>query len=392
MVGNRTPAKSRRAWFRVHGPLLFLALSLVPVGAPASARTDRELWETLPDGRPVHRFTITNGSGASVTVMDLGAAVTQLNVPDRNGTLADVVLGYDKAVDYITGNSPQFGLVIGRFANRIVGGKFSLEGVEYRLATQGNSGSTMHGGPQGFGTRLWKGSPVQTRDGEGVRFTLTSPDGDQGFPGRMSVKVTYVWTEDNRLIVDYEATTTKPTVINLTQHSYFNLAGAGHGDTLDHVLKLDADFYMDALPDNTPTGEIRAVKGTPFDFTAGKPIGRDLDARDPQMVANRGFNVNYVLRRSTVPGQVAPAALLMDPKSGRTLRILTTEPGLMLYTANFINTQRLMKGGIAYPLRAGVALETQHYPDAPNRPHFPRTTLLPGDKFVSRTIMAFGHE
>jgi aldose 1-epimerase len=344
----------------------------------------------MPDGRPVHRFTMTNAAGAQVSVMDLGAAVTALSVPDRTGKLADVVLGYDTPADYNTNNGPQFGLVIGRYANRIVGGKFTLGGVEYKLTTQGNSGSSMHGGPQGFGTRLWAGTRVRTRDGEGVRFTLVSPDGDQGFPGKMVAKVTYVWTADNRLILDYEATTTKPTVVNLTNHSYYNLAGAGNGDILRHNLKIDADFYMDALPNNTPTGEIRAVKGTPFDFSTGKPIGQDLMAKEPQMVANRGFNVHYVLRRSTIPGQVAEAATLVDPDSGRTLRLYTTEPGVMLYTANYISTDRVMKGGVKYPLRAGVALEMQHHPDSPNHPHFPRTTLMPGETFRSRTIMAFG--
>jgi len=356
---------------------------------PATAvRSD--IWETLPDGRPVHRFTLTNASGAHVSVMELGAAVTELWVPDRAGKLADVVLGYGKASDYITNNSPQFGLVIGRYANRIVGGKFTLGGVEYKLATQGRSNSTMHGGPQGFGTRLWQGRPVRTAEGQGVRFTLVSPDGDQGFPGQMTVTVTYSWAADNRLIVDYQAVTTKPTVVNLTQHSYFNLGGAGNGDVLGHNLKLFADFYMDALPDNTPTGEIRAVKNTPFDFSSGKPIGRDLMANDPQMVQNRGYNVHYVLRRSTIRGALADAALLTDPASGRTLRIQTTEPGIMLYTANFISTDRVMKGGMKYPLRAGVALETQHAVDSPNQPHFPRTTLMPGETFHSRTVMAFG--
>jgi len=376
-------------------PLRLLALGLLlPLLSPASAQNNRttireDIWGRMPDGRPVHRFTMTNASGAHVSVMDLGAAVTALSVPDRAGKMADVVLGYDKPTDYNTNNSPQFGLVIGRFANRIVGGKINLGGTEYKLTTQGNSGSSMHGGPQGFGTRLWAGTRVRTRDGEGVRFTIVSPDGDQGFPGKMVARVTYVWTADNRLIVDYDATTTKPTVVNLTQHSYFNLAGAGTGDVLRHNLKLDADFYMDALPNNTPTGEIRSVKGTPFDFSVSKPIGQDLMAKEPQMVANRGFNVNYVLRRSSIPGQVAEAATLSDPESGRTLRLFTTEPGLMLYTANYISTDRVMKGGVKYPLRAGVALETQHFPDSPNHPHFPSTTLMPGQTFRSRTIMAF---
>jgi aldose 1-epimerase len=357
--------------------------------APAAAAITEDVWDRMPDGKPIHRFTLTNAAGAHVSVMELGAAVTSIVVPDRGGKLVDVALGYDKPIDYVTNNGPQFGLVIGRFANRIVGAKFSLNGVEYKLATQGRSNSSMHGGPQGFGTRLWAGAKVRTKDGEGIRFTIVSPDGDQGFPGRMVATVTYVWTADNRLLIDYGASTDKPTVVNLTNHSYFNMAGAGNGDVLRQQLTIDADYYMDALPDNTPTGEIRKVAGTPFDFTKGKPIGQDIDARDPQMVQNRGYNVNYVVRRSTTPGMVAEAARVYDEGSGREVRILTDQPGVMLYTANFISTERPMRGGVRYPLRAGVALETQHFPDAPNWPHFPRTTLLPGHPFQSRTIFAF---
>ncbi|WP_419814552.1 aldose epimerase family protein [Glacieibacterium sp.] len=374
-------------------PLLIAGLLVAGFAAhPGMAATIRtDVWDTLPDNRPVHRFTMRNASGSEVSVMELGAAVTAIRVPDRGGKIDDVVLGYDTPIDYITNNGPQFGLVIGRYANRIVTGKFSLGGTEHKLATQGRSDASMHGGPQGFGTRLWSGKRVRTPAGEGVRMTLVSPDGDQGFPGKMVATVTYVWTADDRLIIDYTANTTKPTVVNLTQHSYFNLAGAGNGDVLKQTLKLDADYYMDALPNNTPTGEIRAVKGTPFDFSQGKPIGQDIAASDPHMVANRGYNVQYVLRSSPIPGEAAPAATMTDPQSGRTLKVLTTEPGVMLYTANFINTDRLMKNGVKYPLRAGAALEMQHFPDSPNRPHFPRTMLMPGQVFNSRTVWEFTH-
>lgn len=377
------------AGMRIGVSLLFAAAAVIaPV--PASARTGVDVWGKMADGRAIHRFTITNASGAQVSIMELGAAVTAVVVPDRDGELADVALGYHAPLDYVTNNSPQFGLVIGRYANRIAGGKFTLDGTEYKLATQGRSPSTMHGGPEGFGTRLWKGIEVHSPQGDGVQFQLVSDDGDQGFPGSMVATVTYVWTENNDLQIDYYATTTKPTVVNLTNHSYFNLAGAGNGDVLSQQLTIDADYYMEALPDNTPTGQILKVEGTPFDFSKGKPVGQDIDANDPQMVANRGYNVQYIVRRSTVPGQVAEAGRLYDPGSGRELRILTTEPGVFLYTANFISTERVMKGGVRYPLRAGVALETQHFPDSPNWPHFPRTTLMPGQTFHSRTIFDFG--
>ena len=203
------------------------------------------------------------------------------------------------------------------------------------------------------------------------------------------MNVTYHWSDDHRLTVDYEATTDKTTVINLTQHSYFNLAGAGNGDILQHSLQINADFFTFALPDNAVTGEIHSVQGTPFDFTTAKPIGRDIDSDDAQMRANRGYNQNFVLRRAALPDALAEAAVLHDAASGRRLTVLTTEPGLFLYTANFIDTRQRMKGGVTYPLRAGVALETGHFPDSPNQPHFPRTTLLPGEVFRSQTVFAF---
>ncbi|HSH15914.1 MAG TPA: aldose epimerase family protein, partial [Verrucomicrobiae bacterium] len=275
--------------------------------------------------------------------------------------------------------------------------QFTLDGTTFVLDSQvmrdGNPNPiVLHGGPDGFSNRLWQAGRVDTADGEGVRFTLVSPDGDQGFPGELTVSVTYHWTDAFELIVDYAATTTKPTVVNLTQHSYFNLAGAGNGDILDHLLRIDADFYTFALPNNIPTGEILTVHDTPFDFTTAKAIGRDIDADDPQMLANRGYNQNFVLRRSDMPGRTAEAAVLHDPVSRRTLTVHTTEPGLFLYTANFLTTNQVMKGGVTYPIRAGVALETGHHPDSPNQPHFPSTTLLPGERYSSRTIFAFSAE
>ena len=342
--------------------------------------------DALADGRAITRYTITNSSGAKATFIPLGAAILSVEAPDRDGTLADVVLGYDSAADYNTSNFAQIGLTIGRYANRIASTKIALDGQTFELQSGTTrdgepAPSVMHGGPDGFGNRVWSASQIRTADGPGLRFTLVSPDGDQGFPGRVTVSVTYHWTDDYRLIVDYAATTTKPTVVKFTQHSYFNLAGAGNGDVLGHTLAIAADFFTFALPDNTPTGEIRSVRGTPFDFTVAKPIGRDIEADDPQMVQNRGYNQNFVLRRSSVSGELAEAAVLHEPASGRTLTVSTNEPGLFLYTANFIDTQRIMKGGLKYPLRAGVALETGHFPDSPNQPHFPRTTLLPDETF-----------
>ena len=356
-----------------------------------------EPWGALDDGTPITRYTLTNAAGASASFMAQGAAILSVDAPDRNGELADVVLGYDSAAEYKTGNSPYIGLTVGRYASRLSSRQLMLDGKTFTLASQpGRDGTpnpiVLHGGPDGFSNRLWTPSRVTTEDGPGIRFTLHSPDGDQGFPGNMTVSVTYHWTDDYRLIVDYAATTDKATVINLTQHSYFNLAGAGSGDIQEHLLTINADFYTFALPNNIPTGELRPVTGTPFDFTTAKAIGRDIDADDPQMLANRGYNQNFVLRRADIPGEPVAAAVLQDPLSGRTLTVHTTEPGLFLYTANFIDTRKTMKGGVTYPLRAGVALETGHFPDSPNQPHFPSTTLMPGENFSSRTVFAFSAE
>lgn len=376
--------------------LSIVAASAVAFGALAqpSARISEEPWGALTDERAITRYTIANASGAKASFMPLGAAILAIEAPDRNGTLADVVLGYDSAADYNTANFPQFGLTIGRYANRIASTTIELGGETFELDSgtlrDGTPAPTvMHGGPEGFGNRVWTASRVRDAEGPALRFTLDSPDGDQGFPGRVTVSVTYRWTDDYRLIVDYAARTTKATVVNFTQHSYFNLAGAGNGDVLAHTLAIAADFFTFALPDNTPTGEIRAVRGTPFDFTVPKPIGRDIGTADPQMVQNRGYNQNFVLRRASIPGELVEAAVLRDPNSGRTLTVSTNEPGLFVYTANFIDTQRTMKGGVRYPLRAGVALETGHFPDSPNQPHFPSTALLPGEEFRSRTVFAF---
>ena len=379
---------------RQYGLLLALAAGVGPGKAMSQTTVHQESWGALADGRAMTRYTLTNAQGASASFMSLGAAVLSLDTPDRNGTLADVVLGFDTAADYAIDNSPQFGLTIGRYAGRIAGTRLELGGEIFELAAPPGRGGqparmVLHGGPEGFGYRVWSPEVVETADGRGIRFRLVSPDGDQGFPGELTASVTYVWTDDFRLIADYAATTTRPTVINLTQHSYFNLAGAGSGDILNHTLGINADFFTFTTPDNLPTGEIVSVLGTPFDFTSPKPIGRDIESDDPQMRANRGYNQNFVLRRSAIPGELAEAATLHDPVSGRTLTVLTSEPGVFLYTTNFLDTSRPMKGGATYPSRAGVALETGHFPDSPNQPHFPRTTLLPGETYRSRTVFAF---
>ncbi len=393
-MSSRNSARRHVSRFLILATLLVAAGPIATAAPQAKVKFAETLFGTLSDDTKVSQFTMTNASGASVTIMSLGAAVLSIKVPDRKGQMADVVLGYDTPADYKTNNSPMYGLTIGRYANRIAGTEIVIGGKTFHLVAPAGRGgapatSVMHGGPDGFSNRLWKPTRVHTSEGDGLRFTIVSPDGDQGYPGKLTTSITYIWTNDDRLILDYAAATTKPTVLNLTNHSYFNLAGAGHGDVLNQLLKIDADFFTFALPNNNPTGEIRAVKGTPFDFSAAKPIGQDIEADDPQMKANRGYNQNYVLRRSLVPGELAEAAVLSDPPSGRTLTVSTTEPGLFLYTANFISTTRTMKGGVPYPLRAGVAMEIGHFPDSPHQPHFPSTTLMPGETFHARTVWAF---
>ena len=378
----------------VKSTVVVLMLVLAVAQAEAATTLTQQPWGSLADGTAITKYTLTNASGARASFMALGAAILELQVPDKLGKRVDVVLGYDKASDYNTGNGAQFGLTIGRYANRLFGTRLLLEGKEFQLKAppnrDGSPGTVvLHGGPEGFGARVWQAEAVKTTAGQGLRFSLISPDGDQGFPGELRASITYQWTDDFRLLVDYEATTNKPTVVNLTQHSYFNLAGEGNGDILGHTLQINADFFTFALPDNKPTGEIRSVRDTPFDFTVAKPIGRDIESTDPQMQLNRGYNQNFVLRGSQTAEPLAEAAILRDPISGRTLTVSTTEPGLFLYTGNFIDTRRAMKGGKTYVTRAGVALESGHFPDAPHYSHFPSTTLLPGQVYQSRTVFAF---
>ncbi len=365
--------------------LCLLAATSVP-GAACAKPVTIEDWGKTPDGAAIRRYTMTNRHGASVSILNLGATIASLRVPDREGRLEDVVLGYAKAEDYLR-NGAFYGATIGRYGNRIMGSKLVIDGQTYTLSGQG--GATLHGGAKGFHTRMWAAAPVKTSHGQALRFTLVSPDGDQGFPGRLSAAVTFAWDDDDRLTIDYRATTTKTTVITMTQHSYFNLAGAGHGDILRHRLQIDADFFTPAGSNNAPTGEVLKVAGTPFDFTHAKPLGQDINSPDPQLARSHGYDHNFMLRRSLVPGEVVEAARLADPASGRTLTLSTNEPGLQLYTANGPGSPRPMRDGLTYGPHAGVALEAEHVPDTPNLTHFPHVVLRPGETYASRTVWQF---
>jgi aldose 1-epimerase len=343
-----------------------------------------EAFGELPDGRKVTRWHLENGSGANLTIMDLGATILTLNVPDRAGKFGDVVFGFDTAAPYLT-DSPYFGAVVGRFANRIAKGQFSLDGKSYTLATN-NGPNHLHGGKVGFDKRVWKGEKVDTKDGPGVKFTLVSADGEEGYPGEVTVSVTYVWTADNRLIVDYAAQSTKATPFNVSQHSYWNLGGADSAKTvLDHQLMIDADRYLPVDETLIPTGELASVAGTPFDFRKAKPIGRDIGAAHDQLKFGGGFDHNWVLNGAGL----RTVATLTDPASGRSMEIATDQPGMQFYSGNFLSGKVTGKGGNAYPYRSAIALETQHFPDSPNQKGFPDAILTPGEKYESRTMFVF---
>jgi aldose 1-epimerase len=340
----------------------------------------------MPDSTAVEVFTLTNAHGVEVRAMTYGGIIVALRLPDRNGRLDDVVLGYDSLQGYLR-SSPYFGAVVGRYGNRIAKGRFVLDGVTYRLATN-NGPNHLHGGLRGFDKVVWQAEPFQSDSGVGVTLSYTSPDGEEGYPGTLRARVRYLLTDRNELIVDYDATSDKATPVNLTQHSYFNLVGGGRRDILDHQLWINADGYTPVDSTLIPTGAIDSVAGTPFDFRTPTAIGARIGQDHPQLHFGAGYDHNWVLRREGAG--LAHAARLVEPTSGRTLDIYTTEPGLQFYSGNFLDGTITGKGGQVYGHRYGLCLETQHYPDSPNHPQFPSTILRPGDEYRSRTVFAFG--
>jgi aldose 1-epimerase len=353
-------------------------LLLLPLTMPASIA--KSPFGTMPDGTPVDLYTLTNASGLVCKVITYGAAITELHVPDRNGKPGDVVLGFDNLPQYLT-DSPCFGAVVGRVANRIAKGRFTVDGKTYTLAIN-NGPNTLHGGIKGFDKIVWKAEAKNGPEGPAVVFTHVSPDGDEGFPGALSVRMTYTLTNANEVRFDYEATTDKATPVNLTNHSYFNLAC--RGDVLAQVLELKAARYTPSDEGLIPTGAIADVAGGPLDFTIAKPIGRDI-AKVPG--GTHGYDHNYVIDGG---GRgIVLTAIARDPASGRTVEVLTDEPGVQLYTSNGMDGSIVGKYGHAYPAHAGFCLETQHYPDSINKPGFPSTLLRPGETFRSTTIYRF---
>ncbi|MDA0661056.1 MAG: galactose mutarotase [Planctomycetota bacterium] len=334
-------------------------------------------------GSAVTLFTCTNTNGLVLKLIDYGAIVVAMETPDRSGNLMNINFGFPTLEGYLQ-RHPYFGATVGRFCNRIAGGKFTLEGKTYQLATN-NGPNHLHGGVQGFDAKMWKGEPIETSHSVGVRFTLSSPDGDEGYPGHVTAVATYQLNNANELTVDLEATTDKATPINLTNHNYWNLAGVGHGNILDHVLTLAADKYLPVDSTSIPTGELADVAGTPMDFREPHIIG----ARIAQTGGNpRGYDHCYVIR-GAANNQLKLAAHVKHPGTGRVLEIHTTQPGVQFYSGNYLDGQPASGG---FEKHGGFCLETQHFPDSPNRPEFPTTILKPGEKFRQTTVHKFSAE
>jgi aldose 1-epimerase len=356
-------------------------LCSAPTQGTRMTRITEQDWGTTRDGTPVQLFTLTNRDGMVARITSYGAILTELQAPDRQGQLTNVVLGFDNLERYLQGH-PAFGATVGRVANRIAHARFTLDEQEYRLAAN-HGAHHIHGGIRGFDKVVWQSKALPAKhNAASVQFSYLSPDGEEGYPGNLSVVVIYTLTDDNELRIDYHGTTDKPTILNLTNHSYFNLAGSG--DVLDHELFIDADRYTPADQDLIPTGEIVAVKGTPLDFTQPTRIGERIDQLKPQP---NGYDHNYVLNSGG--SSLALAARAYEPHSGRVLEVLTTEPGVQLYTGNWLDGRIKGIGGVVYGRHGGFCLETQHYPDSINQPGFPSTVLRPGQTFQSTTVFKF---
>jgi aldose 1-epimerase len=345
----------------------------------------QEAFGTTGDGAPIQLYTLSNANGVQVAISDYGGIVTRLLVPGRDGNLEDVVLGYDSLSDYLRA-SPYFGAIVGRYGNRIAKGRFTLDGVEYRLATN-NGPNHLHGGLQGFDKVVWDAEPYRAADEVGLRLGYVSEDGEEGYPGRLAVTITYALTNRNELRIEYRAETDKPTVVNLTHHSYFNLAGHASGDILGHELMINPDRFTPVDEGLIPTGELRDVTGTPLDFRTATAIGARIDDDYEQLRFAGGYDHNWVL--NDYDGSLRLVARAHEPTSGRVMEVYTTEPGMQFYSGNFLDGSNVGKGGVPYQHRTGFCLETQHFPDSPNHPEFPSTVLRPGEVYESTTIYRF---
>jgi aldose 1-epimerase len=362
-----------------------------PVSAArAASGVTRAPFGATSDGKAVEIFTLTNAHGVEARITNYGAIIVSLKTPDRNGRFEDITLGYDSLTGYLRA-TPYFGAVVGRVGNRIARGTFTLDGVTYHLAIN-NGVNTLHGGLRGFDKVVWAPETFQNASGAGLALTYTSADMEEGYPGALTTKVTYTLNDSDQLLVDYQATTTKATPVNLTQHSYWNLAGDANRDILGHVLMLNAAGITPVDSTLIPTGEIMPVAGTPFDFRTPTAIGARIDQRDNQQIRfGGGYDHNFVLDRGGASADsMVLAARVTEPGSGRTMSVYTMEPGVQFYSGNFLDGSNIGKGGRVYHYRYGFVLETQHYPDSPNHPQFPNTILRPGQQYHTRTMFSFG--
>jgi aldose 1-epimerase len=369
--------------------VLMGALALACFAQPAPPKkgkvnVKKEAYGKMPDGTPVDLYTLTNANGMQAGIITYGGIVVSLTAPDRNAKYADVVLGMDSLAGY-QAEAAFFGALIGRYGNRIGGGHFTLNGKTYQLP-KNDGDNTLHGGAKGFDKHVWTAKEVSREGGPSVELSYVSKDGEEGFPGTLISKVVYTLTNKNELNIDYTATTDKDTVVNLTNHSYFNLAGQGEGDILQHQVTIYADNFTPVDKGLIPTGQIKPVKGTPFDFTIATAIGARIGQQDEQLVFGKGYDHNWVLN----PGSgMKKAAEVYEPKSGRVMEVLTMEPALQFYTGNFLDGTIKGKGGMPYPRRGAFCMETQHYPDSPNKPSFPSTMLKPGQTYHTATMYRF---
>jgi len=364
---------------------LLVAIALVSCEQKKSRTViSPEAFSKMIDGKQVKLFTIRNKNGMEMSVTNYGGRIVSLMVPDRSGKKEDIVLGYDSLTGYLNNKEQYFGAAIGRYGNRIAKGTFKLENLDYKLAIN-NIPNSLHGGVNGFSSKVWNG--VQNGDNE-VELTLVSPDMDEGYPGELKVMIIYKLTDKNEVTILYSAKTSKPTVLNLTNHTYFNLHGAGHGDILDHRLYINANNFTPVDSTLIPTGDLKPVKGTPFDFTLPLVIGKRINDNDQQLIFGHGYDHNYVLNK-TKNEKVSFAASVYDPLSGRYMEVFTNEPGIQFYTGNFLKGKEIGKKGKPYNYRSAFCLETQHFPDSPNHSNFPTVVLKPGEIYSSACVYRF---
>jgi len=379
------------------GAITLLVLSTA-AATPAATRTnpgthhtpqiEKDVFGTTPDGTRIDRYTLTNGRGMRVRIITYGGIVQSVETPDRHGRTANIALGFNNLADYLTKNSPYFGAIVGRYANRIAKGRFTLDGVTYQLAVN-NGENHLHGGNVGFDKRVWQAGEIREPGAVGLRLTYVSPAGEENYPGTLSVTVTYRLTVHNEIRIDYRATTDAPTIVNLTNHTYFNLAGEGSGTIYDHKLTLNASRYTPVDPTLIPTGALDPVAGTPMDFRRPTAIGARIRDNFQQLLFGQGYDHNFVLDRRD-DTSLALAARVSEPTSGRTVTIRTREPGIQFYSGNFLDGTLVGTGGHIYRQGDGFALETQHFPDSPNHPAFPSTVLRPGEVYQTATVYQFG--